>query len=60
MTLLFLSVLSIGGFVIPAVYYNNLYIRDLIRSGYKARSIVSGDFTLAESKVRMRIPRFEG
>ncbi|MFT7300286.1 MAG: hypothetical protein ACI89Z_000740 [Porticoccus sp.] len=36
--------------------YNKLYIRDLIRSGFKAESIASGDMKFASAKVGMEIP----
>lgn len=37
--------------------YNNLYIKELIGSGFKAESIGSGDFNYASSKVGMQIPQ---
>lgn len=39
--------------------YNKLYIKDLIRSGYKAQSIASGDMNFASAKVGMQIPMLE-
>ena len=38
--------------------YNKLYIKDLIGSGFKAKSIGSGDMDLAASKLGMQIPLF--
>ncbi|MFT4630278.1 MAG: hypothetical protein ACI9WC_003305 [Arenicella sp.] len=39
--------------------YNKLYIKDLIGSGFKARSIQSGDMDWASGKIGMKIPRLE-
>jgi hypothetical protein len=39
--------------------YNKLYIKDLIGSGFKARSIASGDMDFAAGKLGIQIPRLE-
>lgn len=39
--------------------YNKLYIKDLIGSGYKARSIASGNLEYAEGKLGLNIPRVD-
>ena len=39
--------------------YNKTYIKDLIGSGYKARSIANGDMDFAASKLGMRMPQLE-
>ncbi len=39
--------------------YNKLYVKDLIKAGYKARSISSGDMDFAENKLGMKLPRIE-
>jgi hypothetical protein len=36
--------------------YNKLYIQDLIKSGFKAKSINSGDIKSVETKLGMQIP----
>ena len=37
--------------------YNKLHMNDLIDSGYKAKSISSGDIEFVESKMKLNIPR---
>ena len=45
--------------IVMAFFYNKLYIKDLIGSGFKAQSIASGDMSYAGSKVGMEIPQLE-
>ena len=39
--------------------YNKLYIKELIGSGYKAKSIDSGNMQEASNKIGMQIPMLE-
>lgn len=39
--------------------YNKLYIKDLIGSGFKAKSIALGSLEVASGKLGMRVPRLE-
>jgi hypothetical protein len=39
--------------------YNKLYIKDLIGSGFKAKSIASGDIDFTASKLKIQIPRLK-
>lgn len=39
--------------------YNKLYIKELIGSGYKAKSITSGKMEFAEGKLGIQIPQLE-
>ena len=39
--------------------YNKLYIKDLIGSGFKAKSIGSGEMDDASSKIGIKIPMLE-
>ena len=39
--------------------YNKLYIEELIGSGYKAKSISSGDMNFAAGKLGIQIPQLE-
>lgn len=39
--------------------YNRLYIKGLIGDGFKAKSIGSGDFDAASSKIGIKIPLLE-
>jgi len=42
-----------------AFFYNKLYIKELVNSGYKATGIASGDMNYASAKVGFEIPLFE-
>ena len=46
---------NLSGLVFMFIY-NKLYITDLIGSGYKARSIASGDMSAAAARLGMNIP----
>jgi hypothetical protein len=39
--------------------YNKLYIKDLIGSGFKAKSIATGDMEFAAGKLGIQIPKLE-
>jgi len=39
--------------------YNKLYIRDLVKAGFKAKSISKGDLGFAEGTLKMKLPRIE-
>ncbi|MFH1541102.1 MAG: hypothetical protein ABID79_04520 [Elusimicrobiota bacterium] len=39
--------------------YNKLYIKDLIGSGFKAKSVESGNLDEISQKLRINIPRLE-
>ena len=58
MSILALITWTLSGFVFLFIY-NKLYIKDLIGSGYKAKSIASGESDFAASKLGMQIPRVE-
>jgi len=56
--MLILLILTGGLAVLVFMFiYNKLYIKDLIKSGYKAKSIALGDLDTAASKMKIEIPR---
>lgn len=58
--MLIIGVITFGfGFFVFMFIYNRLYIKDLIGSGYKAKSIASGDMDFAQSKLGLVLPRLE-
>ena len=58
MLFLALGTLGASGFVFMFIY-NKLYIRDLIGSGYKAKSITSGNMNEASEKIGLQVPSLE-
>lgn len=56
MLLLALITFGLSGLVFMFIY-NKLYIKDLIGSGFKAKSIASGDMDFAAGKLGMKIPQ---
>ena len=56
----FLAMLTMGiSNLVFMFIYNNFYVKDLIGSGYKAKSIESGDMTEASTKIGINIPLLE-
>jgi len=58
MFILLLVTAGLAGLVFMFIY-NKLYIKDLIGSGYRAKSIASGDMDFAASKMKIEIPRLQ-
>ncbi len=56
--ILALITFGLSGLVFMFIY-NKLYIKDLIGSGFKAKSIASGDMDFASGKIGMQIPQLE-
>lgn len=58
MFILALVTMGLSGLIFMFIY-NNLYIKELIGSGYKAKSIGSGNMDEASAKVGTQIPMIE-
>lgn len=56
MFLLALFTYGLSGLVFMFIY-NKLYIKNLIASGFKAKSIASGDMDFAAGKLGMQLPQ---
>ena len=58
--LLILQIITFGmsGLVFMFIY-NKLYTKDLINSGFKAKSIGTGDMDFAAGKLKIQLPKFE-
>ncbi len=55
-----LACITVGlGNLVFMFIYNKLYIKELIGSGFKAKSIDSGNMEEASTKVGMKIPTLE-
>ena len=54
--ILLLMTLGFAGLVFMFIY-NKLYIKDLIKAGFKAKSVASGDMDSVASKMKIEIPR---
>jgi len=52
-----LITMGLSGLVFMFIY-NKLYIQDLIGSGFKARSMTSGDLDAVATKLAIQIPNF--
>lgn len=58
--MLILAVITFGLSNLVFIFiYNKLYIKDLIGSGFKAKSIASGNMDFAASKLGIQIPKLE-
>ena len=57
---LLLALITFGlSWLVFVFIYNKLYIKDLIGSGYKAKSISNGDMSFASGKLGFKIPQLE-
>ena len=58
--MLILALITFGASGLVFMFiYKKLYIKDLIGSGFKAKSIASGNMDFAAGKLGMQIPRME-
>ena len=58
MLILALITFNLSGLVFMFIY-NKIYIKDLIGSGFKAKSIATGDMEFAAGKLGIQIPKLE-
>lgn len=53
-----LATFGLGGFIF-GFFYNKIYIKNLIKKGFKVTYISTGDLNFASAKIGMRLPIIE-
>ena len=53
-----LTLIVIGHFIF-AVIYNEIFIKDLVRKGFRVRDVIDGNLKDAEMKLKIRLKKIE-